>query len=181
MVDEVEDWSQHLIHALHVLRARVHLGKDEQYPGHIVVAVGASLFRLFHPALHELLVLTVDHLPLFLPGWGHKGDQDGFDLSRKEGQFRLSAGGVFLDLFPQVEVLLVVLPLRVLFVHDERVVLEPTGRQVVLNKIKIVLLLFCVLVLPTGPGPWQVAQNNFPTGLSKSVCLIRNSIGQIDS
>jgi hypothetical protein len=51
----------------------------------------------------------------------------------------------------------------------------------VLNKIKIVLLLFCVLLLPTGPAPWQVAQDNFPTGLSQSVCLIRNSIGQIDS
>lgn len=41
-VDHIEDRSQDFVHSLHVFYLRIQPSEDEEYPGHVVIAIGDS-------------------------------------------------------------------------------------------------------------------------------------------
>ena len=87
------------------------LCKDKQNTSQIVVVVGLMLLR-------SIDFLPVYKLVLLASGSGQEGQQDGWSRAGKKSQLRLSATGIFFNLFPQGKVFLVLLPLRVMPAHS---------------------------------------------------------------
>ena len=118
VVQEVENGSDDFVHALHVLGPRVHLCKDVENPSHVVKTIGFALFlSAVFPALDKFWVVPVHHFPLLPSDRGQKGDHYWRGEGGEEGQLRLGPRCVFFDLLPEVELLLVLLPLGMLLAH----------------------------------------------------------------
>ena len=101
-IDEVENWSQDLVHTLNVLYFGVEFGVNVEDPRHIVVAVGPSLLLLvLQELLIVLLLLSVDQLEFLPPRIREVRNQDVFALAGEKRKLRVGPRSVLLDLFPQ--------------------------------------------------------------------------------
>jgi hypothetical protein len=104
VVHHVEDGRQDLVHALHVLHARVQPSEDEQDARHVVVPVRG--LQLLGGRLPPGALIPADQPVLLPPGAGEERHGEGLSHPREERELRLCAAGVLLDLFPEMMVLL---------------------------------------------------------------------------
>ena len=66
-IDQVENWSKHFVHSLHVCCFGIELSIYEEYATHVIASISFPLFFFMElPKLHNFRLFSFDHpVPLF--------------------------------------------------------------------------------------------------------------------
>ena len=128
------------------------------------------------------LVVSADELVLFPAGASEKRNENGRDYSREEGEFRLSAAGIFLDLFPEIEIFFEGGAFAgIVLIEDYWIVLILIGVKKLPHELVVDAVLLLCHASPSGPVLWKEAECYFPRVLSDEVSLVGNAEGEMRS
>ena len=128
------------------------------------------------------LVVSADELVLFPAGASEKRNENGRDYSREEGEFGLSAAGIFLDLFPEIEIFFEGGAFAgIVLIEDYWIVLILIGVKKLPHELVVDAVLLLCHASPSGPVLWKEAECYFPRVLSDEVGLVGYTEGEMRS
>lgn len=165
VVDEIENGSNYLVHALDILYLGVQSRKHEQNPCHIVIPIG--LFLLLNADLSQLL-RPRDQFVLLSASVAEERDREGWGSCREEVELSLRAASVFLNLLPELVVFFVLFPMRLRFIDHKGTICVLVGIQVLLDEICVYFLVEFDLGYPLFFIFGEVAKHQFPDILSNA-------------